>query len=117
MTKSYVWLENAWLLANKGLVLKIINNTTEIRPQTPKPAKSAQTESSIKLPTKIEIGIDKMVEIKPVMAAPIPAIWPIGSIAIDRIFPQINPKHKNCSERNSNKIVILGSLELRNNKL
>ncbi len=52
--------------------------------------------------------MDRIVEMNPVMAAPIPAMCPIGSIAIDRILPQIKPKHKNCNERNINSIVILG---------
>lgn len=63
------------------------------------------------------MGIDKIVEMNPVIAAPIPAICPIGSIAIDRMFPQINPKHRNNNERNINKTVILGSFEPKNNKV
>lgn len=65
----------------------------------------------------MDIGIERMVEMNPVIAAPIPAICPIGSIAMDLIFPQINPKHKNNSERNINKTVMLGSLEPKNNKV
>tara|TARA_R110001592_G_scaffold265633_1_gene531256 strand:+ start:329 stop:517 length:189 start_codon:yes stop_codon:yes gene_type:complete len=62
------------LFANNGRVLKAKNNRTDNKPQTPKPANRAQTEFSMKLPTNIEIGIDNMVDIKPVIAAPIPAI-------------------------------------------
>jgi hypothetical protein len=62
------------LFANNGRVLKAKNSRTDNKPQTPKPANRAHTESSMKLPTNIDIGIDKMVDIKPVIAAPIPAI-------------------------------------------
>ena len=105
------------MFANNGRVLKAKNNSTDNKPQTPKPAKSAQTESSIKLPTNIDIGIDKMVDMKPVMAAPIPAMWPIGSMAIDLIFPQIKPKQRNNKKRKVNNTPKPGSSEFQNTKL
>src|SRR6056297_237619 len=50
------------------------------------------------------MGMDRMVEINPVMAAPIPAIWPIGCMAIERILPQTKPKQKNNDAKKTNKI-------------
>ena len=63
-----------WLFANNGRVLKAKKSRMDNKPHTPKPAKRAHTESSIKPPTNMEIGIANMVDTKPVMAAPIPAI-------------------------------------------
>ena len=46
-------------------------------------------------PITILMGTAISVEIKPVIAAPIPAICPTGSIAIALKFPNKNPKQKN----------------------
>tara|TARA_R110000737_G_C14215446_1_gene419987 strand:- start:25 stop:168 length:144 start_codon:yes stop_codon:yes gene_type:complete len=43
-------------------------------PHVPKPTNKGHTVSCTKLPTYREIGMDKIVEINPVIAAPMPAI-------------------------------------------
>lgn len=74
MPYIYYYLEKARLLANNGLVLKAMNKTTESNPQIPNPAKRPHTDSLMNPPIKMEMGMDNMVETKPVIAAPIPAI-------------------------------------------
>jgi hypothetical protein len=80
-----------------------------------KPTNKGHTVSITKLPTYKEIGIDKIVEIKPVIAAPMPAICPIGCIAIERILPQTNPKQKNNDAKKKSKIGKLGLSFPKNN--
>ncbi len=41
------------------------------------------------------IGTDINVETNPLIAAPIPAICPIGSMASDLMLPKIKPKDRN----------------------
>ena len=54
------------------------------------------------------IGTAIRVEIKPVMAAAIPAIWPMGSMAKARRFPNKKPMAKNCKAKKPTKMVTLG---------
>ena len=91
------------------------NMPKEIKPQIARPTNMGHTDFCIKLPTKAAIGIENKVEINPVIAAPIPAIWPIGSIAMERKLPHIKPRQKNCNERNPIKTRISGFAEFQNN--
>ena len=55
-----------------------------------------------------------IVDINPVMAAPIPAIWPIGSIAMALRFPNKKPRVKNCMAKKVINIHKLGFWEFQN---
>lgn len=59
-------------------------------------------------PINVLIGTAIIVEINPVIAAPIPAICPIGCIAKALKFPNRNPIEKNCKKKNVNTIKISG---------
>jgi len=69
-------------------------------PQIENPINIGKAVVLIKLPIKILIGTENTVATKPVIAAPIPAICPIGSIIKARAFPKINPNIKNCIPKN-----------------
>ncbi len=62
--------------------------------------KSGSVVSSIKRPINVLMGTAISVEIRPVIAAPIPAMWPTGSIASALRFPNIKPIQKNCIAKN-----------------
>ena len=90
-------------------MVKTIRISMEINEQIENPMKIGSTVSLTNFPITILIGTAISVEIKPVIAAPIPAIWPTGSIAIALKFPNKNPKQKNWSEKND-RIIIRGGL-------
>ena len=71
-------------------------------PQKKKPINKGRAVVSIKLPTKVAIGTAIMVETNPLIAAPIPAMCPIGSIAKARVFPNKKPIAKNCNQKKVN---------------
>ena len=62
----------------------------------------------IKEPKKVLIGTANKVEINPVNAAPIPAIWPIGCRLIDFKLPNKKPKETNSSARKKHNTSIGG---------
>ena len=64
-----------------------------------KPIKRGKTEVLTKSPIKLAIGTAKTVEINPLIAAPIPAICPSGSMAKALKFPNKKPTEKNCSAK------------------
>lgn len=96
------------------LIFKHNNSIKELKPQHKNPMKSGKTVVFINPPISIAIGTAIMVEIKPLTAAPMPAICPMGCMANARIFPKINPMDRNCSPKNNNKMYMLGFLELKN---
>lgn len=75
---------------------RIIN---ERKAQVENPIKSGSAVLETNLPIIILIGTAIMVEMKPVIAAAIPAICPTGFMAIALIFPNKNPNAKNCNEK------------------
>ena len=77
-----------------------------------KPIKIGRAVWVTNFPIKVLIGTAIMVEINPVMAEAIPAIWPTGSIARALRFPKRNPIAKNWSPKKVSKIVTLGFAEL-----
>ena len=89
------------------------NKISEHIPQDKNPIKRGSAVVPIYLPIRIAIGIAKIVEINPLIAAPIPAICPIGCIANALTFPKINPIDKNCSVKNNNNVIRLGFSELK----
>ena len=99
----------------EALLLTNIKIARDTIPQIAKPMNMGNTDFWIKLPTNAAMGMDNKVEIKPVIAAPIPAICPIGSMAMERKFPHIKPKQKNCKERNPINIATSGFPEFQNN--
>ncbi len=68
------------------------------------PTNSGRAVLPIKRPIKILIGTAISVEIKPVMAAAIPAICPTGSIVIALKFPKRKPMAKNWIPKKDNRI-------------
>ena len=67
-----------------------------------KPIKMGRARSAMNFPIKILIGTALSVDINPVIAAPIPAIWPMGSMAIALKFPNKKPMEKNCIPKKAN---------------
>ena len=59
-------------------------------------------------PMYVAIGTAIIVETKPLIAAPIPAMCPSGCIANERKFPKRNPIEKNCNPKKDNNIYTLG---------
>ena len=86
-------------------MLKIVR---EINPQTVNPINTVSAVLVTNRPTSVPIGTESMVAINPVMAAPMPAMCPMGSIAIERRFPNKNPMAKNCTAKNPIKTSTLG---------
>ena len=82
--------------------------------QIENPIKIGSAVNVTNFPITILMGTAISVEIKPVIAAPIPAICPTGSIAIALKFPNKNPKQKNWSEKNNRITLIGGFTELKN---
>ena len=80
----------------------------ESNEQIEKPTNIGSAVSFTYLPIRVLIGTDIKVEINPVIAAPIPAICPIGSMAKALRFPKRNPIAKNCNPKNSNRISMEG---------
>ena len=68
---------------------------TESKPKKVKPINKGKADVFTKLPIKLAIGTATTVETKPLIAAPIPAICPKGSIAKLRKLPNRNPTAKN----------------------
>ena len=64
--------------------------------QQAKPINNGRVDVTTKRPIKVLIGTAIIVEIKPVIAAAIPAIWPTGSMARALMFPKRKPIKKNC---------------------
>ena len=62
--------------------------------QTKNPKKRGKAVPKTNLPIKVLIGTAIIVEINPVIAAPIPAICPIGCIARALKFPNRKPIEK-----------------------
>ena len=71
----------------------------EIPEQQAKPTKRGRVDVAIKRPIKVLIGTAIIVDIKPVIAAAIPAICPTGSMARALIFPKRKPIKKNCKPK------------------
>lgn len=61
-------------------------------------------------PIKVAMGTAMTVEIKPLIAAPIPAMDPKRCMASDLIFPERKPMGQNWKIKNIIKIVMLGFL-------
>ena len=64
-------------------------------PSTEKPVAIGINVPSYICPINVPIVMDIIDETQPVIAAAIPAICPIGSIASAFRFPKVNPKQKN----------------------
>ncbi len=62
-----------------------------------------RAEEATNRPIKVLIGTAIMVEMNPVMAAAIPAIWPKGSMASARRFPKRKPIAKNCKAKKASR--------------
>ena len=77
-----------------------------------KPIKIGRAVVLTYFPIKVLIGTAIMVEINPVIAEAIPAIWPTGSIARALKLPKRNPIVKNCKPKKVNNTVTLGFAEL-----
>ena len=60
-----------------------------------KPWNIGKAEWITRFPIQALMGTDIAVARNPVIAAPIPAICPKGSMAMDRRFPKRNPTAKN----------------------
>jgi len=71
----------------------------EIPEQQAKPTNRGRVDVAIKRPIKVLIGTAIIVDIKPVIAAAIPAICPTGSMARALIFPKRKPIKKNCKPK------------------
>ena len=71
----------------------------EMPEQQAKPTNRGRVDEAIKRPIKVLIGTAIIVDIKPVIAAAIPAIWPTGSMARALIFPKRKPIKKNCKPK------------------
>ena len=82
--------------------------TKEKQPHNAKPINIGRAVVFTKLPMKVPNGTEKSVAMNPVMAAPIPAIWPIGCIINARRFPKTNPIQKNCIPKKASRISIEG---------
>ena len=80
----------------------------EIRPHTKKPINKGSVVSNTKRPIYVLIGTAIRVAINPVIAAPIPAICPIGSMASALKFPNKKPMAKNCAAKNNNNHTMSG---------
>ena len=65
--------------------------TIEANPQHVKPRNSGQTVVSIKAPIRVAMNTPITVEINPLIAAPTPAICPIGCMARALRLPNKNP--------------------------
>ena len=63
-----------------------------------------RTLSITNCPIKALMATPIIVAIKPVMAAPIPAICPTGSMARERRFPKRKPTAKNCNAKKVSRI-------------
>ena len=77
-------------------------------PQTAKPIKRGIAVISINRPIKVARGTAIIVARKPHIAAPIPAICPIGCMAKALIFPNIKPTQKIIITKNTRRIERLG---------
>ena len=75
---------------------------------TKNPINKGSTVSEIYLPIKTLMDTAIKVEIKPVIAEAIPAIWPTGCIAIALKFPNKKPIAKNWRAKNNNNTSIEG---------
>ena len=60
----------------------------------------------------VAIGTAIIVEAKPLIAAPTPAICPTGCMAKALKFPNKNPIAKNCKAQKLKNIVMFGFVEL-----
>ena len=75
-------------------------------PQIKKPTNRGKAVLVIYAPIHVAIGTAIIVEVNPLIAAPIPAIWPIGSIANALVFPKRNPMEKNCNPKNKIRTIV-----------
>ena len=89
-------------------LFKYIKIKIDNKLQTKNPTNRGSAVEVTKRPIKVLIGTAIIVEINPVIAAPIPAICPTGCIANARRFPNKNPIEKNCSAKKINNTTILG---------
>ena len=78
--------------------------TIEANPQHVKPRNSGQTVVSIKAPIRVAMNTPITVEIKPLIAAPTPAICPIGCMARALRLPNKNPMAVNCRPKKTSNI-------------
>ena len=81
------------------------------------PINNGRAVAVTNFPIKVLIGTAIMVDKKPVIAAPMPAIWPIGSIAKALKFPNKNPIAKNCNPKKASKTPMAGFALSRNNTI
>ena len=84
-------------------------------PKIENPINKGNTESVTKLPIQLAIGTAITVEMNPFIAAPIPAICPIGCIAKALKFPNRKPIAKNCIAKKPTNTIIPGLLPDQNN--
>ena len=68
-------------------------------PQIKKPTNRGKAVLVIYAPIHVAIGTAIIVEVNPLIAAPIPAIWPNGCIANDLTLPKRNPTEKNWTAK------------------
>ena len=77
-------------------------------PQIENPINKGNAVLEVNLPINVLIGTAIIVDINPVIAAPIPAICPTGSIAKALKFPNKKPIAKNCKPKKVSRIPIEG---------
>ena len=109
-SRRCLFWKNGKIRLNVGCGYIHINET-----QIENPINKGKAVLEVNFPINVLIGTAIIVEIKPVIAAAIPAICPTGSIANALKFPNKKPIAKNCKPKKVNRIPISGFAEPLNN--